>query len=295
MEDNKQKTKKKLFRNLRHKYRIVVQDESTFEERFSYRLSRLNVFVSIGITAIILIFGTILIISYTPLREYVLGYNVNYEKVTYENNRKVDSILHVMKVSKMYNQNIINILEGKVSDEVDTIIPLDEEIDPESIHFKKSKQDSILRAEVEEMDRFNLLYTPEDINEKYSEYSISSFFFFTPVSGKIINGFNPMNKHFGIDVLGSENDAIKATLDGTVIFSNWTMDMGYVIGIQHTSNLFSVYKHNSALLKKSGDYVKAGDPIAIIGNTGELSTGTHLHFELWFNGNPVNPQDYISF
>jgi murein DD-endopeptidase MepM/ murein hydrolase activator NlpD len=125
--------------------------------------------------------------------------------------------------------------------------------------------------------------------------SISNFFFFTPIQGIISNGYNPANRHFGIDIVSKMNEAVKSVLDGTVILSAWTLQTGNIIAVQHQSNIISVYKHNSVLLKKEGDNVKAGDPIAIVGESGEMQTGPHLHFELWYNGNPVNPREYISF
>jgi murein DD-endopeptidase MepM/ murein hydrolase activator NlpD len=141
------------------------------------------------------------------------------------------------------------------------------------------------------MDQYNLITT----GIKGSSSSISNYFFFTPVQGIISNGYNPTGRHYGIDIVSKKNEAIKSILDGTVIFSAWTLQTGYVIAIQHQSDIISIYKHNSVLLKREGDFVKAGDPIAIIGETGELSTGPHLHFELWYNGKPVNPREYITF
>jgi murein DD-endopeptidase MepM/ murein hydrolase activator NlpD len=145
---------------------------------------------------------------------------------------------------------------------------------------------------IESQDRFEL-NTQEQHSSKTND--ISSFFFFTPVKGTVTNVFNSAEKHFGVDIAAAPNEAIKATLDGTVILSAWTSETGYIITIQHSNNLVSVYKHNSALLKKAGTYVKAGEAIAIIGNSGEYTSGPHLHFELWYNGSPVNPKDYIAF
>jgi murein DD-endopeptidase MepM/ murein hydrolase activator NlpD len=130
---------------------------------------------------------------------------------------------------------------------------------------------------------------------KTSKESITNFFFFSPLKGLVTNSFDMKEEHYGIDITAQENEAIKATLDGTVIMSAWTSETGYVIQIQHENNLVSVYKHNSALMKKVGQYVKAGEVVAIIGNSGELTSGTHLHFELWYNGNPIDPQEYMVF
>ena len=149
----------------------------------------------------------------------------------------------------------------------------------------------VLRLEIESQDQFNLA---SGISNTISS-SISSFYFFTPLKGAITTKFNTTQKHFGIDIVAGPNEVIKNVLEGTVVIANWTSETGYVIGVQHSNNLFTLYKHNSALLKGVGDYVKAGEVIAIIGNTGEYSTGPHLHFELWYNGSPVNPLDYINF
>src|SRR5205085_12083328 len=145
-----------------------------------------------------------------------------------------------------------------------------------------------LRQMIESQDQYSLA-------EGSMHNSLNSFLFFPPVKGTITNRFEIVKKHFGVDIVGDANEPIKSTLDGTIVFSNFTSETGYVIGIQHSNNIFSVYKHCSALLKKAGDFVKAGEVVAIIGNSGELSEGPHLHFELWFNGNPMNPQQYISF
>jgi murein DD-endopeptidase MepM/ murein hydrolase activator NlpD len=107
--------------------------------------------------------------------------------------------------------------------------------------------------------------------------------------------FNPAQKHYGVDIVSKQNEAVKVVLDGTVLFSAWTLETGYVIAVQHSRNIVSIYKHNSAILKKTGDYVRASEPIAIVGETGELATGPHLHFELWSDGNPVDPKEYITF
>lgn len=159
----------------------------------------------------------------------------------------------------------------------------------ENINVKPSKNDSLLRHEIESQDKFSLT-----LGNKGNS-GIGGYFFFSPVKGMVTHSFNMAEGHYGVDVAAKENEFIKASLDGTVVFAGWTASDGYVIQLQHGNNLMSVYKHNSDLTKRVGDHVKAGEPIAIIGNTGESSNGTHLHFELWYNGTPVNPQDYVLF
>jgi murein DD-endopeptidase MepM/ murein hydrolase activator NlpD len=288
----KEKKQKKIYRKLRNKYRLVIMNDQTLEERASLRLSPLNVFVFSGTLILSLITFTIYIIAFTPLREYIPGYtDVNMRKNLVKISMQADSMAAVLAAQELYFNNLRNIIDGKVDQSItggddssfaryDTISRL-----------SRSVHDSLLRAEFESQDNFSLLA----YSSKAPVNDIRSFYFFTPVKGNITSEFNPRENHFGIDVVAKPNEAIKATLDGTVVFSDWTLETGYVIGLQHSNNLFSVYKHNSALLKKTGQYVKAGDVIAIIGNSGELTTGSHLHFELWYNGKAVNPVDFIAF
>ncbi|MFA4852307.1 MAG: M23 family metallopeptidase [Bacteroidales bacterium] len=288
------KKKRSFFQKLKSKYRLVIMNDETFEERVSFRLSRMNVFVVAGALIILLIIITTYIIAFTPLREYIPGYGSS------ESNRnirelmlKADSLEEDLKNKDLYLFNIKNIIEGK---EIAGNLP--EKPDStvtgyDKITFAKSKEDSILRVEMEKQDQYNIAVTENPTTSSVS--SISNFFFFTPLKGMITNNYDPAEEHYGIDIVAAKNEAIKATLDGTVIFAGWTLKTGYTIALQHQENLISVYKHNSALLKKEGDYVKAGEAIAIIGETGELSTGPHLHFELWYDGVSVNPDDYMVF
>jgi murein DD-endopeptidase MepM/ murein hydrolase activator NlpD len=165
----------------------------------------------------------------------------------------------------------------------------------DSITLTKSVQDSLLRAEFESQEMYNLYFSEPVSTQESSRTSIRNFNFFRPMSGIITSRFNLAEKHYGTDVVSAKNEAVVATLEGTVIYAGWTIETGHVIALQHVQNLISVYKHNSVLLKKEGDIAKAGEPIAISGQSGELATGPHLHFELWYNGTPLDPEDYIIF
>lgn len=272
-------------------------NDQTFEERLSFRLSRLNVFVLIGSLAILLIILTIYIIAFTPLREYIPGYtDVGLSRKLYAIERRADSLERVFEQKDLYINNIKRIMDGK---EVLDYIPdtPDSGQSYDDITLTNSVQDSLLRNEVEmQRDQYNTRFVEETEGARAgSRNLIASFLFFTPIKGIIVNTFDPGNKHYGIDIVTQRNEPVKAVLDGHIIFSDWTLETGYVIGISHKGDLISIYKHNATLLKSQGNFVKAGDPIAIVGNSGELTTGPHLHFELWHSGIPVNPQDYISF
>ncbi|TRZ75106.1 MAG: M23 family metallopeptidase [Bacteroidetes bacterium] len=294
-QDKKDKKKMSWMSRLRNKYRLVIMNDETLEERLTFRLSRLNVFVVLGTLTIILIILTSILIAFTPLREYIPGYtNVGLQKKLYELQIKTDSIEKGLEKRDLFIQNMKDVMNGK---DLSTDVPLTKDTlhKYNNIKLKKSPEDSLLRAEVENQGKYNLYRFENSENVRQKNASIGKVLFFVPLKGVITNEFNPSQNHYGVDIVSKQNEAIKCVLDGTVILSNWTLETGYTIAIQHQQNIVSVYKHNSALLKKEGEFVKAGDPIAIIGQTGELTTGPHLHFELWSDGNPVNPKDYINF
>lgn len=284
------KKKEKKLQKLKNKYRLVILNDDTFEEKISIRLSQLNVFSIVGLGSLLLIILVTIIIAFTPLREFIPGYtDVNIRKQGIENSLKVDSLEIAVKQREQYIENINKIIQGELIKYSDSIV-VDTTLNYKNISNQPIEEDSLLRVMIETEEKYNLFKTagrtPNDI---------SNFIFFTPIKGIITDEFDPKIDHFGIDLVAPKNEAIKATLDGTVIFAEWTVETGYVIHLQHSNNLMSIYKHNSSLLKKQGDKVRAGDVIAIVGNSGELSTGPHLHFELWYNGIPLNPQQYIVF
>lgn len=286
-------TKEKLRNRLRVKYRLVVMNEETFKERASLLLTPLNVIIFGGSLAIFLIVLVIYVIAFTPLREYIPGYaDTNLRLQVYENTLRADSLERELALKDLYLQNINMIIAGETPDQ-ETHEP-DTSKDYTDIEFKQSEQDSLLRAMVEQEERYNI-QNIQFSSKPSMEMNIRDLFFFAPIKGDITAPFNAQEKHFAVDVVAKENEPIKSCLDGTVIFSSWTYDSGHVIAIQHSSNLTSFYKHCSVLLKKTGDIIEAGEVIAVVGNSGELTTGPHLHFELWFNGRPVNPEDYIVF
>ncbi|TVQ13151.1 MAG: M23 family metallopeptidase [Bacteroidetes bacterium] len=287
------KQKKSFFSKLHDKYRLVLMNDDTFEEKISFRLTRFNVFIFFGTLVIFLVVATSYLIAFTPLKEYIPGYaDFNTRKVLRELNQKADSLHAELRRKDLYIVNIRNIIEGK--DLVDEMPELQSSQEfTEISELSRSREDSILRAQIENQITYSD-WSPEEMDIVETR-GVSQFFFFPPLQGILTNHFNPATRHYGIDIVADKGSPIKATLDGTVIFSTWTLTTGYTIGVQHANNLISVYKHNDVLLKEEGSYVKAGEVIGIIGDSGTLSTGTHLHFELWFNGNPINPADYIVF
>ncbi len=282
-----------FFKKLHHKYRLVIMNNETLEEKLNIRLTRFNVFLAFGTVFFLLIVGTIYFIAFTPLREYIPGYaDFNTRQVLRELTMRADSLEKDLRQKDLFIMNIRNIVEGRdlIEEIPDTVS------DPDAFligELPRSREDSLLRAEMEMVAELENTYWRG--NEQTLLGTPDHFSFYPPISGMISSHFNPLKSHFGVDVVADHDEIIKATLDGVVILSAWTAETGYTIGIQHAHNIISIYKHNSQLLKEQGSFVEAGEPIAIIGDTGLFSTGTHLHFELWFNGIPVNPADYISF
>jgi murein DD-endopeptidase MepM/ murein hydrolase activator NlpD len=291
----KRKKKSRWYTKLRSKYRLVFMNDQTLEERFTFRLSRLNVFVALGILTIILIFLTSILIAFTPLREYIPGYtNVNLQRSLYEMEIRTDSIERALELKDRYLQNIKDIINGTgFRNEVP--VSKDSARHYSGLKITHSIEDSLLRDEVETQAKYSLYRMENSDEASRKKRSLGTVLFFVPLKGVVTNTFDPAQQHFGVDIVAKNNEAIKSVLDGTVIFSDWTVETGYVIAIQHPQNIVSIYKHNSALLKRLGDVVKAGEPIAVIGESGELKTGPHLHFELWSDGTPLDPRDYISF
>lgn len=288
--------KEKWYRKLRNKYKLVILNDETYEEKLSFKLSRLNVFVASGTIAILLIIITSLIIAFTPLREYIPGYtDVHLYEQLYRIEELVDSLDADARQKSLYMENLRLILSGK---DTTIISPLKQDTvqNYNDISGYPSSEDTAFRYEFEsQVLGGDAVVRISDRERSGSRPDISSFSFFTPLRGIVTSKFDPAAKHYGVDIVSIQNEGIKATLDGVVIFSGWTIETGYTISIQHENDLVSVYKHNSALLKEQGSYVKAGDAIAIIGSSGEYSTGPHLHFELWYNGVPVNPTEFIKF
>lgn len=285
-----EKKRKRFITRLMHKYRLVVMNDDTFEEKVSLKLTPLNLFTLVGSVIILLIVIVTSLIAFTPLREYIPGYaDVTLNRKLDELVQRTDSLETVLAYNAHYIWNVRNILEGNVVDTSAKAKP-PAPGKKENINLDPRSKENELRQQIESQDPYSLGH-----EELTARNNISSFFFFSPIKGTVTGPFDMAGEHYGVDIVAPENEAIKATLDGTVVFANWTSETGYVIQIQHSNNLISVYKHNSALMKKAGQHVKAGEVVAIIGNTGEHTTGPHLHFELWYNGIPVDPQDYMVF
>jgi murein DD-endopeptidase MepM/ murein hydrolase activator NlpD len=278
--------------NWRDKYRFSVTNDHTFEEIWRIRLTRYAAFLLITFLIVFIIGVTAALISFTNLREFIPGYpDVTMRRNILISAIRLDSLDRELSLRDKYFANLNAIISGSQPAEFyekqDTTKKYD------AIKFTSSAEDSALRARVENEERYNLTLGPKTVE---SVSSLAGLHFFPPVKGIISGRYDISTKHFGTDIVTKPKAIVSAALDGTVIFTGWTMETGFVIEIQHPNNIVSVYKHNSSILKETGDLVRAGEAISVVGDSGELYTsGPHLHFEIWYKGSPLDPEKHILF
>lgn len=283
------KQKKSFWHRIRFKYKLSFFNESTLEEVWSFRLSQLSAFAVLAVFAFMLIAFTAVIIIITPIRNYLPGYlDVEIRKEIMKNALQADSLERVLSVQTLYLDNVIAILNGTVS--LDSIRTLDSlaRIEPD-FEIPRTQEEEKFVKNFEEEEKYNLtVLNPNHV-------PTDGVFFYKPVSGIVSAPYESEKRHYGVDLVAAPKESVLSTLDGTVVFTGEDPNFGNVIQIQHKNGFISIYKHNELLLKQVGDHVVAGEAIALVGNTGKLTTGPHLHFELWYKGTPVNPEDYIAF
>ena len=280
---------KRFSRFLRRRYRLVILNDTTFGEKFSLRLSPWGIII--GMLAITIVMTTIVIslVAFTPLREYIPGYgDVTERKQILSLNIKADSIEQSIERRDLYINSVLDAFHERVETKSDKP-KRDTTGKYKKVNIKPSETDIEFRGEYENKKNAagsvaRLIYS-----------GLSEIVFFTPVKGFITTSYSISEEHLGVDVVTKEDETIKSTLDGTVVYTGFTSEDGNIIQVQHNNNLISIYKHCSAVLKTRGDRVRSGEAIAVVGNTGEKSNGPHLHFELWYNGSSVNPQEFVAF
>ncbi len=279
MAKNKQNKEPKL-------YHLVIYDEKTLAEKFNFKLTKVNIYTYVGLAFIVIFALVFVLLVFTPLNSLVPHYeDVRLRSQAINNRILIDSLRHQIAIRDTFFKKMRTIVIGQ-----DLSVLQAEDTINKNKFLTQAQHDSLLQQLASQDNNYFQMLANEA-----STKAISSLRFYKPVSGVIINKFNPAQGHYGVDIAAKKDEPVLSVLSGTVIVANWNPKNGYVIMVQHPNNLISVYKHNSELLKKEGDHVEAGEPIAIVGNTGENTTGPHLHFELWHNGVPVNPADYIIF
>lgn len=278
--------------NWRDKYRFSVINDHTFEEVWRIRLTRYNAFLLITFLVVFIIAATTSMISFTNLREFIPGYpDVAMRRNILVSAIRLDSLDRELALRDKYFANLNAIISGNVPAE--SLVRQDTTRNYKAISFSTTPEDSALRARVEYEEKFSLTLgpsSPEPVT------SLAGLHFFPPVKGIISGRYEVRTKHFGTDIVTKPSAVIASALDGTVIFTGWTMETGFVIQVQHQNNIVSIYKHNASLLKETGDLVRAGEAISVVGGSGELYTsGPHLHFEIWYKGSPLDPEKHILF
>ncbi|WP_251619908.1 M23 family metallopeptidase [Odoribacter lunatus] len=285
-------TKKKkvgFWGKLKNRYKLSIQNEATYEEVFRMKLSRLHVLIVLCMLAVILVSLTTLLIAFTGLKEFIPGFpDGNMRHVITEHALRVDSLEVELKKRDNFLKSIQLVLRGEDEGQVQHQQHFVRG-NYDTIQFNITQEETAFRSAIEEKERFNLT-----VDQPKSE-SGGFFHFFPPIAGIVTRSFDEKVGHYGTDLVAKASAKVNAVMDGVVIFTDWTIKTGYVIQLQHANNLVSVYKHNSTLLKKQGDYVRVGETIAVVGNTGEETTGPHLHLELWRAGNPLDPEQFIQF
>ena len=282
------KENKGFFKKLFNDYKVVVSSEDTFEEKFAFKASKINVFVLMLVYSVILISFTISIVFFTQLRELVPGYSSSdlLNRAIYLT-QKTDSLERQIELNNKFYKSIEDVLSGKTDEFIEREnIPIDSSLNDKNLFsISPNSEDSILRNYVDSQDKFNLTK---------NELVIENKMFFSPIKGDITQAFNFQENHFAIDIAADIGTPVKSILDGKILFSEWSVDTGHVIIVDHGDNIVSVYKHNSKSLKEQNDFVQAGEVIAYSGNQGSLSSGPHLHFELWKNGTPIDPEPLLN-
>lgn len=278
--------------NWRDKYRFSVINDHTFEEVWRIRLTRYNAFLLISFLVIFIIVATASMISFTNLREFIPGYpDINMRRNILMSSIRLDSLDHELAIRDKYFANINAIISGNPPAELD--VRQETLRNYKAISFNTSPEDSAFRARIDNEERYDLTLGPSATE---SVSGLAGMHFFPPVKGVISGRFDARTKHFGTDIVTKPKALVSSALDGTVIFTGWTMETGFVIQVQHPNNLVSVYKHNASLIKETGDLVRAGEAISIVGDSGEIYTsGPHLHFEIWYKGSPLDPEKHILF
>ncbi|WP_420187375.1 M23 family metallopeptidase [Bacteroides pyogenes] len=284
----RKKRRKAFWRNFKFKYKLTIVNENTLEEVVGLHVSKLNG-LSVLITVLTVLFLIAAsIIAFTPLRNYLPGYmNSEVRKQIVSNALRVDSLQLLLERQNLYIMNIQDIFSGKV--QIDSVRTLDSlTVARKDTLMERTRREEEFRRQYEESEKYNL-------STIISQPDVSKMILYRPVRGMVSAHFEPEKKHFGTDIAANPNESILAAMDGTVVLSTYTAETGYVIMLQHNQDLLSVCKHCGSLLKKQGEHVRGGEAIALVGNSGTLSTGPHLHFELWYKGRPVNPEKYIVF
>lgn len=282
----KDQKSKGFLKKLTYHYRILIINDDTYEEKLSFKLNRLNVFVVTGLFAFFLIILTTVLIAFTPIKTYIPGYTApGLRKEAVRLHLKTDSLEKALLMNTYFLNQLKKVLNNEITMEEFNKTYNAKKFNPDTLKLAPNKVDSLLRKEVAEREQFK-------VNRQKNTLTYN---FMPPVKGIVVNAFNPDKHHYAVDIALKKGVPVKSIAKGRVIFADWSPDTGNTIIVKHPNDVISIYKHNQKLLRRTGDIVQQGEVIALSGNTGEKTTGPHLHFELWIKDIPVDPVDFINF
>ncbi|MFV0522382.1 MAG: M23 family metallopeptidase [Mangrovibacterium sp.] len=286
------KKPRKVIKKLQNRYRLMIYDDNSFQAVWNIRITRTKAIRWIMSIIAPLVLLTAFLIFFTPIRQLIPGYpKPGMQKNLVRNEILIDSLHHELELQKQYLASIQSVIQGEITEEESLAIDTSHHVVPDLTDYQLN-HDSIFELHLLNTPVASNPPTKDTVNDKENIQDLS---FFRPINGVVTDKYNTKSDHYGVDITSAAEASIFSVLDGTVIFAGFTVETGYVIYVQHRYNLVSVYKHNLNLLRKTGDRVKAGEVIAVMGNTGKLSTGPHLHFELWYKGKSIDPSEYINF
>lgn len=284
--------RKTLSNWLTNKYLLIIRNEENFAEKTTFSFNYARLFLLLSATGILTVALSIYLVT-VGLEQWLDPRHAQMvaNRQIIELSMRIDSLEQEVVNKDVYIENVRKIIAGE---EIDQVYEggVESDLQPAELSEAIQPVDSQFRASFEGSELAEITTLPITVSS--SSYELRDLYLFNPLDGIVTDGFDPKKDHYGIDMVAKENEPVRSVADGVVIMSSWTLDGGYILAIQHTGNLISVYKHNSELFKNVGNFVVAGEVVATIGNTGELTSGPHLHLELWHNGNPVNPQEYIA-
>lgn len=284
---------RKTFSNwLTNKYLLIIRNEENFAEKTTFSFNYARLFLILAAIGLLLLSLAVYLVT-VALEQWLDPRHAQMEanRQVLELSMTIDSLELEVKNKDVYIENIRRIIAGEEIDQSLETSP-ESSLQPAELNERILPVDSQFRADFEGSELADITALPIAVSSNV--YELRDIYLISPLDGIITDGFNPKSDHYGIDMVAQENEPVRSVADGVVIMSSWTLDGGYILAIQHSGNLISVYKHNSELFKNVGNFVAAGEVVATIGNTGELTSGPHLHLELWHNGNPVNPEEYIA-
>lgn len=284
---------RKTFSNwLTNKYLLIIRNEENFAEKTTFSFNYARLFLILAAIGLLLVSIAVYLVT-IALEQWLDPRHAQMEanRQVLELSMTIDSLEQEVNNKNVYIENVRRIIAGEEIDQSLEISP-ESNLQPAELSGSIQPLDSQFRADFEGSELADITTLPIAVSS--NNYELRDIYLISPLDGIITDGFNPKSDHYGVDMVAQENEPVRSVADGVVIMSSWTLDGGYILAIQHPGNLISVYKHNSELFKNVGNFVAAGEVVATIGNTGELTSGPHLHLELWHNGNPVNPEEYIA-